>query len=95
MSGFRAIGGPENRYFGFFLEIAKISVFARIPKMPKIAILAPLDFGDKPCQRAISAQIDVLGLMESANKISHAGDTRRCHFEGAQNRDFGSPAQAP
>ena len=63
--------------------------------MPKIANLAPLNFGDKPCQRLVSAQIDVLGLMEPADKISLPGDTRRCHFEGARNRDFGSPAQVP
>ena len=85
----------KTAILAFYWKSSKIALLAQNPKMPKIAILAPLDFGDKPCQRAIQAQIEVSGLMEPADKISLPGDTRRCHFEGARNRDFGSPAQVP
>ena len=95
MRGLRATGDPQNRYFDLLLKVASKALLAPNPDMPRIAFLAPLDFDDKPCQRAVSAQIDVSRPTEPANMISHPGDTHRCYFERLRNRDIGSPAQVP
>ena len=49
----------KTAILAFYWKSSKIALLAKNPKMPKIAILAPLDFGDKQCQRTVSAQIDV------------------------------------